>query len=812
MKKLFTLSAIIFCAYFPFSALSQDTLIYEDFTGYVDTAGTYTVPAGWDISSNGSYTSSFVTSNSGQPAFQFNSSTDRITAPTFSGADTVKFWIKGASTDSLSSLTVLESSDSSNWDTIAFIVPLPTSSTYKEYFVKSTSKHLKFEYEKSAGNLAFDDFLLTGPEPVTASFSAPDACLGDSTCFADLSSTSTGTIISWEWDFGDGATDSVQNPCHQYASAGSYTVQLRVVNSNSDTDAVSKTVNIGAIPVAYFTPADTAGCSPLTVNFTDLSSVSSGTITTYQWYFGNGMTSTTADAATIFSNAGTFNISFIVTSDLGCTDTATGTAIAYASPQIDTSALVITNPNCGLSDGSITGISVSGTSPFSFLWMPGLETSPDLNNAAGGNYTFTVADSNNCTASIGFTLASSGAPSAPTAVSPAAYCDGDVIDSLIAAGTGGTLTWYDDSLLTSVVGTGSPFMPPLNLGDNYFYVTETTTCEGQAAVVIVTVNPASDATINPSGPFCSFDAQVNLIAAEGGGVWSGTGIINAGAGTFDPGIAGAGTHLITYTISGNCGDTDTILVTVNQSADATISPAGPFCENDSAVNLTAADSGGVWSGNGITNSAAGTFNPSVAGSGTHSITYSISGNCGSGDTINIVVNPNPVADFAISFAWCGNINLADSSLGTIALWNWNFGDSTTSMQQNPTHFYSDSLWFQWIPISLTVTDINGCVNSYTDSVMMGCDDIQETVFSRNIQISPNPTKGGIAISFLNENLKSQNINIEVLNILGEIISNIQSSLFKNQCSIDLSNQPEGIYFVTIRNGEEIATKKIVIRK
>lgn len=802
MKNIFTLSAIILCAYFPFRALSQDTLIYEDFTGYIDTGGNYTVPAGWNISSNGSYTSGFVTSNSGQPAFQFNSSTDRITAPTFSGADTVKFWIKGASTDSLSSLAVLESSDSSNWDTIAFIVPLPTSSTYKEYFVKSTSKHLKFEYEKSAGNLAFDDFLLTGPEPVTAGFSAPDACLGDSTCFTDLSSSSTGTIVSWEWDFGDGATDSVQNPCHQYALAGSYTVQLRVVNSNSDTDAVSLTVNIGAIPAASFTPSDTAGCGPLTVNYLNMSTISSGTISTYQWYFGNGMSSTTANASTTFSNGGTFNISFIVTSDLGCTDTAAGTAVAYASPQIDTSALVIANPNCGLSDGSVTGISVSGSSPFSYLWLPGMQTTIDLAAASGGNYTFTVTDSNSCTTSIGFTLASSGAPPAPTAVSPAAYCDGDVIDSLIAAGTGGTLTWYDDSLLTSVVGTGSPFMPPLNLGDNYFYVTETTTCEGQATVVIVTVNPATDATINAAGPFCSSDGPVTLVAAQAGGIWSGIGITNPGTGTFNPGVAGAGTHLITYTISGNCGDTDTILVTVNQSADATITPAGPFCGNDSAVILTAANSGGTWSGNGIVNPAGGTFDPSVAGSGTHFITYSISGNCGSSDTIAIVVNENPAAGFyynGMGFD-SSNVQFTDTSTNAVS-WQWDLGDGSSSNQQNPMHNY---ICFFQGTVSLIVTSADGCTDTASQSVFAVCGGIEDNSFSQSFNILPNPSNGKFIIRAKSIHSVS---GIKISNMLGEVI--YQTDIIQAS-EIDLSNQPEGTYFVTITRGEETAIKKIVI--
>ena len=59
-----------------------------------------------------------------------------------------------------------------------------------------------------------------------------------------------------------------------------------------------------------------------------------------------------------------------------------------------------------------------------------------------------------------------------------------------------------------------------------------------------------------------------------------------------------------------------------------------FCQNDPATNLIAASSGGTWTGPGITNASAGTFNPSVAGVGTHTITYTMP--CGS-ESINVTV-------------------------------------------------------------------------------------------------------------------------------------------------------------------------------
>jgi trimeric autotransporter adhesin len=66
--------------------------------------------------------------------------------------------------------------------------------------------------------------------------------------------------------------------------------------------------------------------------------------------------------------------------------------------------------------------------------------------------------------------------------------------------------------------------------------------------------------------------------------------------------------------------------------NTTINPAGPFCLGAQPSNLTAMTVGGVWTGAGITNSSAGTFNPSVAGPGSHTISYSIGGTCGNTST------------------------------------------------------------------------------------------------------------------------------------------------------------------------------------
>ncbi len=81
------------------------------------------------------------------------------------------------------------------------------------------------------------------------------------------------------------------------------------------------------------------------------------------------------------------------------------------------------------------------------------------------------------------------------------------------------------------------------------------------------------------------------------------------------------------------------LPSCSASCDATITQAGPFCDNASPVTLSAAETGGTWSGTGITNTSTGAFDPATAEAGSHVISYNLT--CGDNDTMTIVVNPSP---------------------------------------------------------------------------------------------------------------------------------------------------------------------------
>jgi len=72
--------------------------------------------------------------------------------------------------------------------------------------------------------------------------------LEDEVIFTDLSVPGDHPIVSWSWDFGDGATSTEQNPTHKYASAGVYVITLTVVDEFGCEDSVSHPLSISGCP------------------------------------------------------------------------------------------------------------------------------------------------------------------------------------------------------------------------------------------------------------------------------------------------------------------------------------------------------------------------------------------------------------------------------------------------------------------------------------------------------------------------------------------------------------------------------------
>ena len=162
-------------------------------------------------------------------------------------------------------------------------------------------------------------------------FNYNNTCFNDLTVFIDTSfTTDNSNIISWNWNFGNGDTSNIQNPNLQYLDTGNYTVNLIVGTDSNCTNTISKNIRINPLPVADFNYSNL--CSNDSIYFSDNSTVSTDTITSWYWNYGNGTSATNPNNYIIYDTSSTFDISLIVTSNKGCKDTVTKSLFIKKSP------------------------------------------------------------------------------------------------------------------------------------------------------------------------------------------------------------------------------------------------------------------------------------------------------------------------------------------------------------------------------------------------------------------------------------------------------------------------------------------------
>jgi len=104
------------------------------------------------------------------------------------------------------------------------------------------------------GCTAYDTIVIGNSAPLSSQigYKILTACLPVAVQFTDASAFCPGnTIYKWQWTFGDGATSTLQNPIHSYATTGSFTVKLTVTTTNNLTSTRSKSIAItnGTAPV-----------------------------------------------------------------------------------------------------------------------------------------------------------------------------------------------------------------------------------------------------------------------------------------------------------------------------------------------------------------------------------------------------------------------------------------------------------------------------------------------------------------------------------------------------------------------------------
>jgi trimeric autotransporter adhesin len=397
---------------------------------------------------------------------------------------------------------------------------------------------------------------------------------------------------------------------------------LMIVVENWQGSANDFTLSLGPVPGAQTGPPNatvTGGTGPFctTSPASQLIAADNGGTWSGPGTSASGM----FNPATAGPGAHTINYSIGVPP---CNSTSTTTIIVNPP-----TALSISPSATSICAGQSVTLTASGASSYS--WATGGQTTSSITVSPGSATTYTVTApgcSSSATQTISVTPAASAAWSQPPAM-----CVNDAAINLntFVTGTAGG-TWSGSGV------SGNMFNPSgLSGSIPVTYTVGTSPCGGTSTLNI-TVNPNTPPTITSVPNQCSGSTPFNLTADIAGGTWSGTGITNAATGTFDPSQASTSSaNTITYTLSGSCGGSDNIQITVIAGPDATWSPA-TLCTNNTAISLDSllsGTAGGTWSGSGVTGNM---FNPSGL-SGGIPVTYTVGGACTATATHNITCIP-----------------------------------------------------------------------------------------------------------------------------------------------------------------------------
>lgn len=272
----------------------------------------------------------------------------------------------------------------------------------------------------------------------------------------------------------------------------------------------------------------------------------------------------------------------------------------------------------------------------------------------------------------------------------------------------------------SGIGVNGNMFDPSSGTSNVTYTVGNAQCSADSTIQIQ-VNPSDDAGFSYAQTnYCVNDPNpIALITGLAGGTFiiDNGGNIDSNTGEIDLLASGPGSYDVSYLTNGPCPSVSTVTIVIETDQSFVITQAGPYCENDGTAQMLVDLVGGVWSATcGTCIDAAGQFNPSQAGQGSHTIYYSVGASCVSIDSIEVEVNGTPIAGFTAaiaSFESSNQIEFSNTSTGATS-YSWDFGDGTGSVEENPIHLFQNGNGdYQ---VCLTVTNDFSCIDQFCSTV------------------------------------------------------------------------------------------------
>ncbi len=289
-------------------------------------------------------------------------------------------------------------------------------------------------------------------------------CVGEQVSFTDLT---TGPVVSWVWNFGDGNTSNIQNPTHTYSAPGTYNITLTASDGNTAVAEVKANyITVNPLPTVSFSTPTTNCAVPYSPSFNSVLP-NSGSFT-YSWDFGNGQTSSNQVPTNAnYTTTGTFDVVLTVTNtQTGCINSFSQQISVF---EYNTDFTVSANTVCVGESVSFQDQSTGGAN--SWLWNFGNGASsnsqnPIISYPTSGTYEVTLTSQNTvngCMDNFSQTIEVLPLPEPSFTGTPTIGCDPLVVDYTNTSSGTGTFEWNFGNGNT-FTGQNPPDQTYLNIG------------------------------------------------------------------------------------------------------------------------------------------------------------------------------------------------------------------------------------------------------------------------------------------------------------------------------------------------------------
>lgn len=561
--------------------------------------------------------------------------------------------------------------------------------------------------------------------------------------------TQTGGITT-SWSNSGGSSINANN-----LNAGSYTLTVTdASNCSATTGPFVLTAPAGPTIDATNVSLNNENCGNGNGSISGI--IASGNGLSYSW---TNTLQTTVDITNL--SAGSYTLT--VQDNQGCSAVSGPYVVGLNSaPTIDVSGIILTAETCGLNNGLITGIQISGgVAPISYSWTNTSQTTLNISNLNAGSYTLTILDGNGCSAiSNPFSISDTPLPiindiNVLIANESCAGNDG-AISGITTTGTILTYAW------NGVVGTLN--QSNLVAGTYSLIVTDANGCSVTSGPYIVVGSTPLNIDItnsNTTSSACATNTGTISGISIVGGVnpvftWSN------GSSTLNQTGLGAGTYTISVTDNQGCNDSETINITLNSGPSinsAAVNIIQTSCGQNNGEILGLVDnslnSTYSWSGSALT-----TLNSSDLSPGTYTLTATGVDGCVT-QYGPVIINGStaPSADFTFSPLDVNPgdlVQFSDLSSSDVVAWDWQV-DTAIFIIENASYIFVTEGTYQVI---LLVTDANGCAATMTKIIPV----YNELIIPNVITTNGDGNNDKFEIKGLEKNTL-----VEILNRWGDVV-------------------------------------------